>query len=170
MAVVNTKATAITNADATTSQSLTDKRIAGGIVKRAAGTVETTATDEVASVYRFARVPSGALVSQVLLYADDIGTTTVADFGLYDTAAAGGAVVDADFFGSAVSLKDGALNAVDITHESGVFNIDDAEKPLWLALGLTADPRKYYDICATLTGAADAAGTITVKVAYSDGN
>lgn len=170
MAVVNTKATAITNADASTAQALTDKRLAGGIAKFAVGTVETVNGDDIASVYRFARVPSGALVSQVLVYSDDIGATTIADFGLYDTAAAGGAVVDADFFASAVSLKDGALNGTDITHESGVFNIDDAEKPLWSALGLTADPRKYYDVCATLTAAADAAGTITVKLRYLDGN
>lgn len=165
MAVVNTKATLITNRDSIPVV-LSAPILGGGVLKEAVGTVETTATDEAASVYRFASIASNARVSQLLLYSDDIGTTTTADFGLYRTTADGGAVVDANLFTTAVSLKDGALNAVDITHQSAVFNIDDVEKPLWSALGLTADPSIMYDICATLVGAADAAGTISLKVRY----
>ena len=74
--------------------------------------------------------------------------------------------MDADFFGSAVSLKDGALNGTDITHESAVFDPDDIEKMIWQALGLSADPKIMYDVAATLTAAADAAGTISLKIRY----
>lgn len=166
MAVVTTKAAAITNRDATPVV-LSNASVTKGTMCEAVGTVEAANGDSIGSVYVLASLPSNARVSQVLLYSDDIGTTTIADFGLYDTTANGGAVVDADFFASAVSLKDGALNGVDITHESAVFGPEDAEQMLWQALGLSADPKKMYDVAATLTAAADAAGTVTVKVSYA---
>jgi hypothetical protein len=165
MAVVAYKSAGITNRDAVPSTK-NNAQIDGGMSQRAVATIETVNGDSIASTYAMVQIPSNAVINQVLLYSDDIGTTTIADFGIYQTTENGGAVVDADFFASAVSLKDGALNGTDITHESGVFNIDDAEKPLWSALGLTADPCRMYDIVATLTAAADAAGTITLKVSY----
>lgn len=166
MAVVTTKSGPITNRDATPVV-LNNAAISGGQLLEAAGTVESVSGDNTGSKYVFCSVPSNCRVSQVLLYSDDVGTTTIADFGIYRTTADGGAVVDADFFGSAVSLKDGALNGTDITHESGVYNIDDVEKPLWQALGLSADPRVMYDVVGTLTADSDAAGTVSLKVRYA---
>lgn len=165
MAVATIKSGAITNRDSTPA-ALSNANIAGGMVKEFVGTLESVSGDDIGSKYIFGSLPSNARVSQLLLYCDDVGTTTIADFGLYRTTADGSAVVDADFFASAVSLKDGALNGTDITHESGVFNIDDAEKMLWQALGLSADPGVLYDVVATLTAASDSAGTITVKCKY----
>jgi hypothetical protein len=165
MAVVSTYSTAITNRDAT-PKVLNNPAVHAGMLKESVATLESANGDSTGSKYYFLSLPSNARVSQVLLYSDDIGTTTIADFGIYKSTADGGTVVDADFFASAVSLKDGALNGTDITHESGVFNIDDAEKPLWQALGLTSDPKIMYDVVATLTGDSDAAGTITLKVQY----
>jgi hypothetical protein len=69
-------------------------------------------------------------------------------------------VVDADFFASALSLKDGALNGEDVLHEAAVFTIANSGKELWDALGLTSDPHKFYDVALTLTGAADATATV----------
>jgi hypothetical protein len=112
------------------------------------------------------QVPSNANIKQVLLSCDDIGTTTVADVGIYQTTANGGAVVDADFFASAVSLKDGALADSNVTHESGAYGVEDIEKPLWEALGLSADSHRMYDVALTLTAASDAAGTVSLKVFY----
>lgn len=169
MAVVNTKSTLVTNADATT-QSLTKMTEDGGRLREKIATLETVSGDSIASTYRFFRVASNVRVSSLQLFCDDIGTTTIADFGLYDTAANGGAAVDADFFGSAVSLKDGAVAGTDITYESAVVDLPNYGKTLWEQLGLSADPRKYYDVVATLTAAADAAGTITLKLRYVDGN
>ena len=51
-----------------------------------------------------------------------------------------------------------------------MYGLEDVEKPLWEALGLTADPRKLYDIAMTLTAAAAATGDISLKVRYVDGN
>jgi hypothetical protein len=169
MAVVNTKSTVITNADATT-QTLNSKALSGAVVKCARGTVETANGDDIASVYRFCRLPSHAKVVRIELWSDDIGTTTIADFGLYRTAADGGAVVDADAFGSAVSLKDGAVAGTMIQHESAVYGVEDVEQSLWQIGGATSDPKVMYDMCATLTGAADAPGTITLVVTYTDGD
>jgi hypothetical protein len=160
MAVEHRKSGPITRRDAGT---INNSRLVDAFERSAAGTVETVNADSIGSTYRFFQVPSTARVSQILLWADDIGATTVADFGLYRTTADGGAVVDADFFASAVVLNAGPLNAVDITHESGIFNIDDAEMALWQALNLPEDPKIFYDVAATLTAAADAAGTITLK-------
>ena len=164
MAVVTTKSGFITNRDATPK--VLNNSSLNGQMNEAVGTCETANGDSIASKYIFCSIPSNCRLSQVLLYSDDIGATTIADFGIYKTTADGSAVVDADFIGSAVSLKDGALNGTDITHESAVFDPDDVEKPLWQALGLSSDPKLMYDVVATLTAAADAAGTISIKVRY----
>lgn len=166
MAVVTTKSGPITNRDATPVV-LNNSSVAAGKLQEFAGTLESVSGDSIGSKYIFGQVPSNARISQVLLYCDDVGTTTISDFGIYKNTADGGAVVDADFFASAVSLKDGALNGSDITHESGAYDIDDVEKPLWLALGLSADPCLMYDVVGTLTAASDAAGTISLKVKYA---
>jgi len=166
MAVVNTKSAAITNRDATPVV-FTNGGIVGGSDKSAIGTLESVSGDSIASVYRMVTIPSNAYVRQVLLSCDDIGTTTIADVGIYQTTANGGLVVDADHFASAVSLKDGALFRSDVTNESGVYGIEKMEQPLWQALGLASDPGRNYDVALTLTAASDAAGTITLEVRYA---
>lgn len=165
MAVVTTKSGAITNRDAT-PRVLNNGALTGGVCKGFCATVEVANGDSIASKYIFGEIPSNAYGIQVELWSDDIGTTTISDFGIYQTTANGSAVVDADFFGSAVSLKDGAVAGTRIEHESAVYDPDDVEKPLWQALGLSSDPGISYDLVATLTAAADAAGTVSVKVRY----
>ncbi len=167
MAVVNLKSGAITNRDAT-PKVLTNSNISRAALQEAVGTLESISGNDIDSVYRFCQIPSNARVSQVLLYCDDLGSTTIADFGLHDTTENGAAVVDRDFFASAVSLKDGALNGVDITHESGVaFEIAKCEMMVWQALGLAADPNKMYDVTAMLTAANNGTGTISLKVLFA---
>lgn len=166
MAVENRKATAVTNADASPTQQFNPTRILGGRVKEEVGTIELANGDSIASVNRFGRVSSGWRVSQLLLSTDAI-TGAAADIGLYDTAANGGAVVDADLFGSAVSLAS-AQSGVDVAFEAG--DIANAEKAIWELLGLTSDPGKQYDVAATLTAAATAGGTAALRIRYVDGN
>jgi len=159
MAVVAVKSTLITNADATPVV-LNNPRVDGGFERVSVATAAITSGDSLDSTYRMFRVPSNAVMTDLRIYSPDIGTTTISDIGLYDTAAAGGAVVDADFFASALSLKDGALNGEDVLHEAAVFTIANSGKELWDALGLTSDPHKFYDVALTLTGAADATATV----------
>ncbi len=165
MAVVTTKSGPITNRDSL-PRLKNSPALDGGFLREVVGTCETVSGDSIGSKLIFCSIPSNSRISQILVYADDIGATTIADFGLYKTTVDGGAVVDADFIGSAISLKDGALNGTDITHESGINDPDDVEKLVWEALGLSADPSCMYDVVATLTAAADAAGTLTMKVRY----
>lgn len=163
MAVVNTKATALTNSDATPPV-LNNPTIQHQFVREAVGTLEAVSGDSIGSTYRLARVRSNARISAVIL-ANDAITTSAANIGIYRTADDGGAVVAADLFGSAVSLAT-ASTGTDVTHASGVFGVEDVEKPLWQALGLSSDPGVDYDIVATLTAAAGSAGTVSVKVRY----
>ena len=163
MAVVNTKSTTITNLDA--AQVVRAKAFANGApIKEFIETVEVAAGDSAASTYRFFRVPSWLRVTDVIADTDDMGTTTTADIGLYRTNADGGAAVDADFFASALVWNAGALANQNVTHESGVVDLPNYGKRLWEQLGLAADPQVYYDVVATLVGAADAGGSAVLRL------
>jgi hypothetical protein len=166
MAVVAVKSTLITNADATPAV-LNSPRVDGGFERIEVATAAITSGDSIDSTYRMFRVPSNAVMTDLRIYSPDIGTTTISDIGLYRTAKDGGAVVDADFFASALSLKDGALNGTDVLHESAVFSIANSGKELWDALGLTSDPSVFYDVAFTLTAAADATGTVKLIGRYT---
>jgi hypothetical protein len=163
MAVVTTKSGSVTNRDAT-PRVLVDSNLAGGRMKEWAGTIETTGTDSAGSKYILCSgVPSSARVSQVLLSCDGNNTNGTVDIGVYKSTADGGAVVDADFFASAQAI--GTIQKhLDVTYESGVYGIEDIEKPLWQALGLTSDPNLLYDIVATIVTADDAADTVSLIV------
>jgi hypothetical protein len=162
-AVVNTKSTTITNLDA--AQVVRAKAFANGApLKEWIETVEVATGDSAASTYRFFRVPSWLRVSELIADTDDMGTTTTADIGLYRTAADGGAVVDADFFASALVWNAGALANQSVVHESAVVDLPNYGKRLWEQLGLAADPQVYYDVVATLVGAADAGGSLTLRM------
>ena len=166
MAVVAVKSTLVTNADATPAV-LNNPRVDGGYERIEVSTVAITSGDTTASTYRMFRVPSNAVMTDLRIYAPDIGTTTAADIGLYRTAKDGGAVQDADFFASAVSLNGGAINGTDVLHEAAVFTIANSGKELWEALALTSDPSVFYDVALTLTGDADAAGTVKLIGRYA---
>lgn len=163
MATENVKSGAITNRDATPAVLNSSQ---GGIVRRCWGTVEAAAAGDAGSTYRMCSIPSNARAIRVVLATDDLGTTATLDVGLYQTTANGAAVVDADFFASAVDVNAAAKAETLVSHESGVYNIDDIEKPLWEALGLSADSKRDYDVVVTSAGDIDAAGTITVIVDY----
>lgn len=172
-AVVANKSTAITNRDATPNV-INSANVEGGVLRESQGFAVIANGDSVGSTYRLFQIRSNDRVSQILLWAPDIGTTTAGDVGLYDVTLNGatGAVVDADFFASAQALNAGPYSAVDITFEAGAAGglIANGEKRVWEALGLSADPNKVYDVVLTLTGAADAAGTALFRMTYVSGN
>lgn len=161
MASVDVLSQQITNRDAT-PRVLDDSRESKGMLMEAIGTLEATAADTSDSTYRFFSLPSNCRVSEILMSCDDLGTAGAVDVGIYQTTENGSAVVDADFFASA-QVTTTALTNSDITHESAVYGIEDAEKPLWEALGLSEDSRRDYDVVATVTTANVDAGTITMK-------
>lgn len=150
MAVVHLKSTQVTNSDASPPV-LNNANVDGGIVRCVAGVVTNSAADDVASTYRYCRVPSCARIKRVTYASAAAGATGQLDIGVYQTAANGGAVVDADLFASAVDPGGGAIAPTDVTHESGQYTYAESLLPLWQALGLSADPQREYDIAATVT-------------------
>lgn len=168
MAVVTTKSGPITNRDAV-PRVFNNPGAAAGTLKGFKGIVTTVATDDINSVYIMGSVPSNAVMHSLRYYGPDIGASAAAvDVGLYQTTANGGAVVDADFFTSALNLNAGALNGTDILYEANsAYPIGDAEKPLWSALALSADPCIMYDVCLTATGAIDAAVVVALQGTYA---
>jgi len=132
------------------------------------GLVEVSTSTDTADEIRFMRVRSNAVIKQVLLSCDAIDTTGAIDVGIYRTDDDGGAVVDADHFASA-QLVTTALVDSNVAHESGVYGIEDKDKPLWEALGLSADSQVWYDVVGTLTADMGGAGTIGLEVTYVDG-
>lgn len=167
MAAVNTKSTIITNGDAD-PRVMSPAHLGLGNMRCMAATVEVAAGDDNASIYRMFRVHSAWRVHQLLLWNDAITSGSAYDVGLYQTAANGGAVVDADLWASDVTMVSarGASGPLDLTFEA--LNIDDIEKPVWEIAGiavttLTADPNRYYDICLTADTVGSGAGTISMS-------
>lgn len=143
----------------------------GGFVRFKQALAAVASGDSATSTYRMFRLPSTAYVLDLSLTSADIGTTTAADVGVYypTTHSNGGTVIDVDAYGSAVSLSGGAISLSNVRFESGAAAglYTNASKPLWQAAGLSTDPGGEFDIVLTLTGAADAAGTVMGRVTYT---
>jgi hypothetical protein len=171
MGVANIKSTIVTKLDAVPRGSV-PLALAGARLREQVATVEVAAADDNNSVYRFFRVHSSWRVSALLLLNDAIASGTAFDIGVYETAENGGAVVDADLYGSDVSMASAraATGPVDLTYEA--LNVDQIEKSLWqllaTALGVTADPKREFDICLTADTVGTAAGTISMRLQYVD--
>ena len=144
----------------------------------------TTSIDEVADIILIAEVPSHAKVRGVWVKCDDLDThstpTLAVDVGLYYMADSLGQsltlskvigdAIDVDFFASAITtLQAAVITWTEITHESTAFGIEDYDKELWEAAGLTSDPGGHFLIGTKVTteAATAAAGDILLKVEYS---
>lgn len=162
MAVVNVKSGLITNRDAS-PRTLNSAALESGRVRSKCGTVEVTNGDSIGSTFRLCSVPSNARVRSIRLYCDAI-TSAAADVGLYQTTENSSAVVDADAYGSAVSIASANATGIEVAFEAR--NIDKIANRVWQDAGLSADPTREYDIVATLTAAATATGTLSFDVEY----
>lgn len=158
MAVVAIKSATITARDA--GQQV-NSFLGGASAESTTDLAAVVLGDSIASVYRLVRVPSNARMAAVSLFTTAI-TTCAGDVGLYQTAANGGAVVDADFFIAAQTLA-AASSGISVIG-GNVLAPANRGKRLWEALGLAADPIRDYDIAVTLTAAAGSAGTLGVEV------
>lgn len=124
-----------------------------GRLREGIGYVAPTAAAEAASKYFMFRVPSKARMSELLLTAADFTTAGAVDIGLWRTAEDGGAVVDQDYFCSALDLSGGPFARSNQMLESAVNTIANSEKPIWEILALTTDPNVEYDVVAVVTTA-----------------
>lgn len=165
MGVVFVSSLSIANRDASPRVKNAPSLERGGL-REAMGAVAITNGDSVGSIYRVAEVPSNARLSELLISAPDIGTTTAASIGLYDTVANGGAAVAVACFTVGFVLNAGAVAKSEALLAAGVFTLANMELPIFTILGLARDPGKMYDIALTLTGAADAGGTVLGNCRY----
>jgi hypothetical protein len=158
--------TPITNRDATPrvpNSSFND----GAPVLEKIGSVTITTGKTTGSIYVLASIPANARVTGILLTNPALSASTAFDVGAYKTTADGAAVIDADFFGTAVACTSANSN-LDVTNESGTYTVDKQEQPLWQALGLTAAPASgMIDICLTNTATNAAGGLIGAKIRYT---
>jgi hypothetical protein len=157
------KTNALTNLDATPIVRA-NPWVHGGNSKQYAGTVEAVNGDSIGSTYRFFRVGSWMRPVGFSIFCDAI-TSAAADLGLYRTTADGGAVVSQSLFASAVSIASAITAGSEIRFEQD--DIANIEKRIWELLGLSSDPNLEYDVALTLTAAATAGGTVSLRAAMS---
>lgn len=150
-----------------TAEDLAGERVAtaGKPLLGDVATIEVAAADDDGSVYRLLRLPSNAVIVDLEIASDALGTSAAYDVGVYEVAANGGFAVDADEFASAVSLSS-AIAWTRVLEEAAATDIAKIGQPLWQRLGLTADPGRAYDICATGNVAGTTAGTISLRIRY----
>lgn len=164
MGVVNTKSNEITKLDLLTGKKISPLYGGYRIIGKKA-TLEVAAADSNTSTYRFFRALSTWGVDGLYIANDAISSGLSFDFGLYDTAENGGAVVDVDYFASAVSVVSarGAWTEISLEATSAGGDVANVEKAIWEVRALSADPMRWYDVVGTANVVGSAAGTISLK-------
>lgn len=165
MAVNNVLSTAVSNRDSS-PQIKNNDYLENGLVRESVAAVVIGTGDSVGSTYRLVQLPSSARVSELVIFSDQMGTTTAANIGVYDTTLNGSAAVSASLFAVALDLHTAARSYYDTVHSGGTDAISKTEKRLWELLGLAVDPIKVYDVVVTLTGIADAGGNLDLVAKY----
>ncbi len=174
MAVDTTlKSTAIANRDATPRVLNNPGLGAGARVKCARGYIASVTLNlSIGSIIRMVQIPSNAVVLDVIMY-NAAETAGAVDVGIYRTNPDGGAVVDADFFASAVSLASAIAYGAVATHilqESTTYTIAKMNQAIWAAVGASVDPKCDYDVALTVatTDFTTAAAAVGLEVWYVD--
>lgn len=137
--------------------------------------VTIPASASIGSTFRICRLPADVKVKEIILESDAQAAGAM-DVGLYYSASVNdspqaankaGAVIDADFFASAVSLA--AASKADITNESGTYTLALRNTELWSAVGLSSDPGGFFDVVGTVTTAVTTGtGKTGLSITYTD--
>jgi hypothetical protein len=163
MALEYLKSTQITNRDATPAV-LNSPVTEAAVLREKVAIIAPSASASISATYRMVDIPSNARVAEVL-FASEAMTAGKFDIGVYRNTRDGGAVVDQDFFGSAVDCS-AAVAMTDVTNESGQNSLTEQTQQLWQAVGLSTDPKSTLDIVLTATSAVTASATCVLKVKY----
>ena len=163
MAVVNRLSTALTNRD-TVPRINNPPYLSGGTRQQQRATFELANGDSIGSTYRFASVPSGAIINSIRVFCDAI-TSGAMDVGVYRNTDAGSAVVLATAYATAQSIASAIVTGTEVAFEAR--DIANVEKRVWEDAGLTTDPGGTLDLVGTLTAATTAAGTLSFIVDYT---
>lgn len=165
MAVVNTLSTLITNADAK-PKVMNPQYLAGSFTRRDRALVSVAAADSDTSVYRITRIPSSAILLDILVANDAITGGTQYDLGLYLPAYAGGTVVDQDLLGTLIDMSSARAQLTSLLLET--TTLANAEKRIWELLALSSDPKILYDLCWTAPTVGSAAGKILTDIVWRE--
>jgi hypothetical protein len=166
MAVDHVKATQITNWDATPVVQATAGIRGPSQLHYSEGYATALASSSADATYQLVRLPSTAKVKRVV-FESEAQTAGKFDLGAYyatdgrvgkATALLAADAIDQDFFASAIDCAS-AVVRTDVTAEGGFYTLDERIKPLWEALGLSADPGGNIDIVATVVTTAVTTGT-----------
>lgn len=176
MAVDHVKSIQVTNLDAKPIVPLTAGEGGPGNLKIVEGYATTVASGSQDATYQMVRVPSNCKVKQVW-YEGGAQAAGTFDIGVYYATDGEGQkpltllaanAIDQDFFASIVAVTS-AVALTNVTNESGTYTIDKRVQPLWQAVGLTADPGGYFDICITIVTAITTGATVVgLTVIYTD--
>ncbi len=168
MGVVTVKATAVSNADQLYPKILSAPYLTKGAIFCAAGTLEVGSGDSIGSLYRFARIPSGARIHNMEIFSDAIAQFSSAKVGLYtpqdQSGNAGGVVSDA-LFGSGIDLSVQQTEPYDVIFNN--LGIENIEKRVWELLGLTADPCLFYDVTIKSVLQNGGTGTLSMRLEFA---
>lgn len=166
-AVVQTNSTLLSQIYGTTPGPLVADYVGDYLDRGKEGTVAVTTNDSVNSQYRFCRVNSADSIKQLYLGSDALGGTAAVKIGLYEvnsTTVAESTSANAALFVSSVTLTT-ALTPTDERFNTLAGNT--IGQRVWELLGLSADPGKDYDLCATLTVVAASNGKLSFRVTYT---
>jgi hypothetical protein len=175
MGTSNLKSAAITNLDASPAVIPTSGEGAPGMLRCVSGFVTTVASDAQGSTYRLVRVPSRAVIKQIIFEsqaqaAGDINLSVYYSDSTIDGTqpALQGLIVPTtgdQFFASDIAVTSAVL-PTDKTNESLNYTLALRNKKLWDALALASDPGGFFDIVAVVhtaditTGAAQLGVTV----------
>jgi hypothetical protein len=169
MAVVNTKSTIISNADAT-PRIVNTSFLDSGEVRSSAGFVSVAAGDDDGSVYRLFRVPSGAILLGVEFKHAAIAGATDYDLNFYD--------IQGTNLGAIISPTPHAADAIDFSLARAQFTnllfggatgiaASQANKRCWELTTLAVDPKKPFDVCLLANVVGTAAGDIAFRAFWT---
>ena len=139
----------------------------GAVEKTAYGYLASVpASLSITSVIRLVSIPSNAIITGLYLQSA-APTAGKFDVGLYRTHGDGGAVVDQDFFATAVDCAT-AVVITDVPTESGTNTIAKQSQPIWQAAGMSADPKSQLDIALTVvtTDVTTGTGAVSIRAKY----
>lgn len=172
MATDALKSTAITNLDAAPPVRTTSGRGAQGVLHQVDAAITVTDAVTAPSYYQMCRVPSNAVIKDILVSVDVTVTTCTHDIGVWYGSgldvpvAVRGTVIDGDFFASGVDLKTKTSGPVSQMNESATYTAAKRLQPLWQAAGLSSDPGGTFDIVLTSTATASGAAVIYTSVQF----
>lgn len=156
------KSLAITNREATPRTANSAGAGGGGILREVSSHIASvTASLSVTSVIRLVSVPSNAVVKSIRV-SSEAQTAGAFSIGVYRTNADGGLVAAANadqFFTAALSCASAVIDQECVMKATSLNTIAKRNQPLWQAIGMTADPGKDLDICATVTTTPVTTGT-----------